>query len=216
MKPFLIPSSSWFRTAGPLDLGTPEYAAEYNEVKALGSADPVTTTRTVEQTYRARWWQSTPNGLWNAVARDLVARNGFGLLDSARLFAMQNLSAADAAINCWNDKYFYDFWRPVNAIRCWTTATRQPSPTQRGPPSSTRRIPTIHRGISASTARTPGATDVFWRRDRGGIPDHDRVHPHPSHDAATRSFGSFSEAIAELIEARIWAGLHFRTADVQG
>ena len=96
---------------------TPEYAAEYNEVKALGSADPLTTTRTVEQTYRARWWQSTPNGLWNAVARDLVARNGFDLLDSARLFAMQNLSAADAAINCWNDKYFWDFWRPVNAIR---------------------------------------------------------------------------------------------------
>jgi hypothetical protein len=35
-------------------------------------------------------------------------------------------------------------------------------------------------------------------------------------DPKTRSFDSFSQALAEIIEARIWAGLHFRTADVQG
>jgi hypothetical protein len=53
---------------------------------------------------------------WNAVARDLVAREDIDVVDSARLFAMENLAAADAAINCWNDKYYWDFWRPWNAI----------------------------------------------------------------------------------------------------
>ena len=54
---------------------------------------------------------------WNAVARDLVARNDLDAAESARLFAMTNLSGADTAINCWNDKYHFDFWRPLQAIR---------------------------------------------------------------------------------------------------
>ena len=107
-------SSSQFRTAGPLALDSAAYAAEFNEVKALGSTN--STVRTPTQTYIARWWQSNPVASWNAVARDLIARKNLDVVDSARLLAMQNLSAADASINCWNDKYHWDFWRPWNAI----------------------------------------------------------------------------------------------------
>ena len=99
-----------------------QWAAEFNEVKSLGRVD--SSTRTTDQTYFARWWQSAPGLSWNEVARQLIARNGLNAADSARLLALQNLSAADAAINCWNDKYHFDFWRPWNAIRGrWTTAT---------------------------------------------------------------------------------------------
>ena len=71
----------------------------------------------MSQTYVAKWWQSAPTRSWNEVARQLITRNDLSAADSARLLALQNLSGADASINCWNDKYFYDFWRPWNAIR---------------------------------------------------------------------------------------------------
>ena len=87
---------------------------EFNEVKSLGRATG--STRTDDQTYFAKWWQSAPILSWNEVARQLIARNDLDAADAARLLAMQNLSGADAAINCWNDKYHYDFWRPWNAI----------------------------------------------------------------------------------------------------
>ncbi len=114
MKPFLIQSSSQFRSAPPPALDSAQWAAEFNEVKSLGRATG--STRTDEQTYMARWWQSAPVLSWNEVARQLIARNGLDAADSARLLALQNLSGADAAINCWNDKYHFDFWRPWNAI----------------------------------------------------------------------------------------------------
>ena len=73
--------------------------------------------RTATQTYIAKWWQSNPVASWNDVARQLIARNHLDAADSARLLAMQNLAAADAAINTWNDKYHFSFWRPFQAIR---------------------------------------------------------------------------------------------------
>ena len=114
VKPFLIRSSSQFRSAPPPSLGSAQWAAEFNEVKSLGRATG--STRTAEQTYIARWWQSAPILSWNEVARQLIERNNLSAAKSARLLALQNLSGADALINCWNDKYHFDFWRPWNAI----------------------------------------------------------------------------------------------------
>src|SRR3954463_16463568 len=116
VRPFLLQSSSQFRTAGPNALSSAAWAAEFNEVKALGRID--STVRTAEQTHTAIFWQSNPVAAWNAVARTVVSdpARHVGLADAARLLAMQNLAGADAAINCWNDKYHWDFWRPWNAI----------------------------------------------------------------------------------------------------
>jgi transposase len=114
LKPFLIQSSSQFRSVPPPALDSAQWAAEFNEVKAPGRATG--STRTDDQTYIAKWWQSAPVLSWNEVARQLIARNDLDAADSARLLALQNLSGADAAINCWNNKYYFDFWRPWNAI----------------------------------------------------------------------------------------------------
>ena len=130
VKPFLMQSSSQFRSAGPPALNSPAYAADFNEVKPLGGDGVVTpSARTPTQTYIAKWWQSNPVASWNDVARQLIARNHLDAADSARLLAMQNLAAADAAINTWNDKYHFSFWRPFQAIRrAAETATPRPSP----------------------------------------------------------------------------------------
>src|SRR4051794_27951697 len=98
-------------------------------------------------------------------------REGLDPLDIARLLALQNLSEADASINCWNDKYHWDFWRPWNAI-----------------------------------PRSGG------RQSGHGI----RPHLCAAGDAAVRHFDSFSQVLDGILEALIWAGLHFRTSDLQG
>src|SRR5207248_7374146 len=115
VRPFLIQSSSQFRTDGPNSLTSDAYAEDFNEVKALGSVN--STVRIPEQTHIGIFWQGAPPPLaWNGVARNLVDQYAVDIGDSALLFAMLNLSAADAAINCWNDKYYWDFWRPWTAI----------------------------------------------------------------------------------------------------
>jgi hypothetical protein len=215
VKPFLMQSSSQFRTAGPLALGSAAYAAEFNEVKALGSINSA--VRTTTQTYIARWWQSTPVASWNAVERDLIGREAFDIADSARLLAMTNLSAADAHINCWNDKYYWDFWRPWNAI---------PRAAEDGNPATdaeagwtaliTAPYPDHPSGHLCDDGAHVGVLRMFFGDViEGGYQITSASTFLAPSDPKTRTFASFSQALAELIEARIWAGLHFRTADVQ-
>jgi hypothetical protein len=213
VKPFLMESSSQFRSAGPLELTSAAWAAEFNEVKALGRATG--STRTDEQTYIARWWQSTPVVSWNDVARQLIARNDLDVADSARLLAMQNLAAADSAINTWNDKYHFDFWRPWNAIvrasedgndatvadPNWTALNTAPYPDH------------VSGHLGLDSAHTGVLRMFFGDAPAGGYQITSFATNHGG--AATRTFTGFSQAVDEIVEARIWAGLHYRTADVQ-
>ena len=212
VTPFLVQSSTQFRTAGPLALGSAAYAAEVNEVKALGAVN--STVRTPEQTYIARWWQSTPIASWNSVARDLVGRYEVDIVDSARLLAMQNLSAADAAITCWSDKYYRDFWRPWNAIR---RAAEDGNPATEPDPAWTALItapyPEHPSGHLCNDGAYLSVLRLFFGTDEIGFDVTSRALN--TGGPATRHFDRFSQALAEIIEARIWAGLHFRTADVQ-
>ena len=219
VEPFLLQSSSQFRSAGPLALTSAAYAAEVNEVKAIGGDGVVTpSTRTATQTYVARWWQSNPVASWNDVARQLIARNDLDVSDAARVLAMENLAAADAGINVWNDKYHFDFWRPFQAIRraaednnpgtqidatsaTWTPLLSAPYPEH----------PSGHLGQDGS--HTTVLRMFFGNAPAGGFQiTSASVNPG---GPATRTFTSFSQAVDEIVEARIWAGLHFRTGDVQ-
>ncbi len=211
VKPFLLESPSQFRTAGPQLLSSATWAAEFNEVKSLGSV--ASTTRTPEQTHIALWWQSTPVATWNAVSRDLVGDPAYnvGLVDSARLFAMQNLSAADAAINCWNDKYHFDFWRPWNAIpRAAEDGNAATEPDPSWTALITAPYPSHPSGHLCLDAAHLGVMEIFFGTD--DISFGATSIPFPGE---IRSFTSLSQALLEIVEARIWAGLHYRTADVQ-
>ncbi|HEX9416002.1 MAG TPA: vanadium-dependent haloperoxidase [Gaiellaceae bacterium] len=211
MRPFLMQSPSQFRTDGPNALTSAAYAEDFNEVKALGSRN--STTRTAEQMHIAIFWQSTPVATWNAVARNLADdpdyHVDFG--DSALLFAMQNLAAADAAINCWNDKYYWVFWRPWTAIQL---ADEDDNPATEPDPAWTSLLtapypehPSGHLCLDGSHLRV---LQMFFGTDK--IPFGVTSVNFPGE---TRYFDRFSQALKEIIDARIWAGLHFRTADVQ-
>ena len=115
VKPFLIESSSQFRSKGPYELTSRKYAREFDEVKEVGSK--TSTTRTADQTHASLYWMEHAIGTWSRVARALSAQHGLSVAENARLFAMLYLSAADGAITVWDDKAFWGFWRPITAIQ---------------------------------------------------------------------------------------------------
>jgi hypothetical protein len=215
VKPFLIQSSSQFRSAPPPALDSAQWAAEFNEVKSLGRATG--STRTDEQTYRARWWQSAPVHSWNEVARQLIARNGLDASDSARLLALENLSGADAAINCWNDKYHFDFWRPWNAIpRALEDGRDDTTPDATWAALLTAPYPSHASGHNCLDGAHVAVLRMFFGdTPTGGSFQITSFAVNPG-GPAVRTFDTFSQPLAELIEARIWAGLHYRFEDVAG
>jgi hypothetical protein len=91
------------------------YTEDFNEIKEVGSLYSV--TRTPDRTDAAIFWQDHLHAFMNRLFLNLAASQELNIVESARLFAMENLAAADAAIGCWNDKYYWQFWRPITAIR---------------------------------------------------------------------------------------------------
>jgi hypothetical protein len=216
VEPFLMQSSSQFRSPSPPALSSAAYAADVNEVKAIGGDGVVTpSTRTATQTYIAKWWQSNPMVSWNDVARQLITSNHLDAADAARLLAMENLAAADAAINTWNNKYHFSFWRPFQAIRrAAEDGNPATSPDPTWTPLLTAPYPEYTSGhLGLDSSHTTVLRMFFGNAPAGGY-QITSVFVNPG-GPATRSFSSFSQAVDEIVEARIWAGLHFRTADVQ-
>jgi len=215
VEPFLIQSSSQFRSVPPPALDSAAYAAQLNEVASLGRATSV--TRTDDQTYFAKWWQSAPTRSWNEVARQLITRNGIDAADAARLLAMQNLSAADASINCWNDKYHFDFWRPWNAI---PRAAEDGNPATTAEPGWTALIAAPYPEWPSGHNCQDTAHVAFLRMFFGDAPTGGfqitSVSTLLTTESRVRTFATFPQVLAELIDARIWAGLHYRDADVAG
>jgi hypothetical protein len=217
VAPFLARSNSQFRTAGPLALSSEQWATEFNEVKQFGRVD--STARTPVQTQKAIFWQSAggPTLLWNPVARQLAGQAGLNVQKSAFLFALMNLSGADAAINCWNDKYYWDFWRPWNSIRradadgnaatetdaTWTPLIGAPYPEH----------PSGHMCLDGALI---GSMRMFFGTDDAEFDVTSSRSVDPALLSNPRHFSHFSEPIDEIVEARIWAGLHYRNADLQG
>jgi hypothetical protein len=220
-KPFVLKSPSQFRTAGPYPLGSPEFAADLAEVKSLGKID--STTRTDDQTHAAAYWQTNPAANYNAMARRFVDQFSLDVTDSARLFALLDLSAADAIINAWNDKYYWNFWRPITAIRrtdpTWTPLFDPSLPVATagiGPPLITPPYPEHPSGATTYASASMHAFASFFGTDKMSFyATSSRFPIDPTQPREKRFFNRFSDLTNEILEARIWAGIHYRNADVQ-
>jgi hypothetical protein len=132
--------------------------------------------------------------------------------DRARLLAMMNLSGADAAINCWNDKYHFDFWRPFQAIR---KADLDGNPATSPDPTWTPLMTAPHPDHTSGHMCLDGAHFRVLQMFFGTDVMHFGVTS-SQFGGETRFFDRFSQPLEEIVEARIWAGLHYRTADVHG
>ena len=209
VTPFLVESSTQFRSDGPLALTSRRYAREFDEVKTLGSE--ASSTRTADQTLAARYWAENPPATWNRIFRALSAQRGLSLVDNARLFATLYLTAADALITVWDDKAHSSNWRPITAIReadsdgnPRTEADPQWLPLTATPPYPDH--PSGHNGFSGSIVAT---LQQFFGTDRMTWSDTNNA-------GLTRSYTRLSKAIDEIVEVRIWSGIHFRASDEQG
>ena len=222
VRPFLVPSAEMLRTDGPNALTSAAYAEDFNEIKDLGSL--YSATRTADQTDAAIFWQDHAVALWNRIFRTLATTQGLDIVESARLFAMENLAAADSQIGGWNDKYYWQSWRPITAIREADTdgnPDTEPDPTWlplfdpatqvcHPPLLVTPPFPEHPSGHTCATSAFVQTLHTFFGTDRIGF------SAFSNKSCTTRSFDRFSDALKEVIDARVWAGIHFRTADVQG
>jgi hypothetical protein len=115
VKPFAMTSPSQFRPQPPLALHSTEWAADYNEIKALGGKN--SSQRTARQTEDATFWLMTGPASYYPLVRQLVSAKKMDLVESARFMALVSTAVADSFIAVFDAKYHYEFWRPITAIR---------------------------------------------------------------------------------------------------
>ena len=223
VRPFLVPDLDMLQTAGPNPLTSAAYARDFNEVKSLGALDSL--TRTPDETDAAIWWQENAFSLYNRILRTIAADRDLSMPDTARMLAMTNLAAADAAIGCWHEKYRWNFWRPITAIRAadtdgnpattadpnWLPLFDPSTPVAAGaPPLVTPPFPDNPSGHLCATGAIVTTLQGFFGTDR--VPFSARSNE----SGTTRHFARLSDVLREVMNARVWAGIHFRTADLEG
>ena len=207
---WLIPKASRFATDGPLRLGSAAYAVEFDQVKSLGAATG--SLRTPDQTAMALFWGDNAFAMWTRIFRQLSTSQGLSVAENARFFAMAYLTAADTQIACFQDKERWGFWRPQTAIRladqdgnAATVPDPNWAPLLPNPPYPDH--PSGHSCVSSSFVETLkdfyGTNQMFFSATHATL-------------GITRSFTEFSQAIEEIKLARVYAGIHFFTADTQG
>ncbi len=211
-RPFGLVSASQFLPPPPPALGSPEYAAAFEEVKAYGRIDSV--VRTPDQTGYAVWWMEFTDGSMNRLARDLVTRKRLQLWRAARMFALLNVSMFDGYVANWESKYHYNHWRPFTAIR---GAADDGNPATAPDPDwePLRTTPPFPEYASAHSTVCNTSFEIFKRTfgDRVSFTMQSITAPP---DMPTRSFSSFTQAGAECADSRVRLGFHFRYATDQG
>ena len=208
-KPWVLKSADQFRPGPPPALSSAEWARDYNEVKSLGGTK--STARTPEQTEAVTFWENVNFGpAWQAAARELSIKKELPLAECARLFALLNMSLANAYIVNWDAKYTYNFWRPITAIRNgdqdgndaterdagW--ASFNPTPMHPEYPSQATINATIASAVLESVFG-PVKAIPFTATD---VRDAKR----------TRQFASLADMAEEQKNVRVWGGVHYRFA----
>lgn len=214
VRPFLLDSPSQFRSAPMPALTSAAYAADFNEVKAVG-AKSARARRTADETNYASFWYEFSDIGWNRIARVVARDHRQDLWQRARTFALLNAALADAYIAGWDSKFHHDAWRPITAIHAAETdgnaqthADASYEPLLPTPP--VQDYPSTHSALGAAAAAV--LADSFGR---------DRIRFSVTSTTATpsnplRSFDGFAAAARENADSRVKAGLHFRFATRAG
>ena len=212
VTPLLIRSGAQFGEPGPPPaLTSSRYTRDFAEVKALGLAG--STARTPEQTSTALFFSGNAAAQFNAALRDQLTVRHLDIVDAARMFAAVDMSEADAIIAVWHAKYLYGFWRPISAINLADTdgnpaTTADPDWT---PLLTTPPYPDYVSGYSGLTgAFTRSLADALNTRDLNLTLISTAV------PGAVRTYDSGKTVRNDVVNARVWLGIHFRFADTGG
>jgi membrane-associated phospholipid phosphatase len=210
MTPWVLTRPSQFRPAPPPTLASAEYAADYNETQTWGAATG--SPRQAADSDVAVFWSGNGTLFWTRIATQLAAARDRSLVENAHLFAMLHIAMADASIACWDAKYRYQLWRPVTAIRSVDddgngSTAPDPSWTPFLTTSAHPEYPSGHSNLAGAAAVILSA--VFG--EGAAFDASSETMP-----GALRSFVGFSGATEEMADARVYGGMHFRTACVRG
>ena len=214
VKPFTLKSTGQFRTAGPYPLTSPEWTAEFNEVKRLGANNSV---RTTAQNLLASFVSANLFSAFNLTLRQIAVAKGLSTAQQAMLFVRSTISAADALIGCWDNKEHWLQWRPQTAIRLadqdgnpdtvadtdWTAQFQNP-----GYPDNPSGFNCFTAGFFYAARQYFGTDKMSYQVTSAGTA--------PLPQPVTRSYTRFTGIMKDAIEGRILIGYHYRSADVQG
>lgn len=210
VKPFVLTSAKQFPMAGPPPVVSAAFAKDFDEVKRLGSKN--STERTSEQTAIAIHWAGSEVPPLNAVARAVSAAKKLNLIDNARFFALLSMAMADSLIAGFEVKYELNYWRPVTAIR---NAGLANNPAISADPAWESLIVTPpHPDYPSGHALGAGAA-VAVLQAIFGSDTFPATYVYPPL-GVLRRWESFSQIAKEVEDARVWGGIHFRTADEHG
>jgi hypothetical protein len=217
VRPFTLPSSDYFHTSGPSELTSAQYTAEFNEVKALGRATG--STRTAAQTSLAYFTAAHPVPMLYAAMRQVAAAKGLTITEQARFHAMTSMTTADSAINCFAEKARWGFWRPTSAIQLADTDGNPDTiadPTWTSLQVPVPPYPDEPSGANCFFSGLMNGAKAFFGSDSAEF-DIVSVGLGPgTGTGSTRHYSHFTDVIPDIIEARIYLGIHFRRADVNG
>jgi hypothetical protein len=211
MRPFALDSADQFRPAGPPALSSKKWADEYNEVKEIGSS--TSTTRTADQTVAARFWAEAPIQQSHRAFREFVLGHELDVVEAARFMAMISVTYADGLIACFDAKYHYAFWRPITAIRAGDTDGNDATV---GDPTWSPLLPVTPNHPeypSAHSCLTPAAGLVIARFL--GTEQIDFTIPSLT-GLGDRHYATPKALEYDVANARIWGGIHFRSAVEDG
>jgi hypothetical protein len=211
VKPFVLRKASQFRPEGPPELDSGSYAADLNEVKLLGEG--ASSVRTAAQTEIGMFHTMNPTLFWGRNVKAIVESLQLSTGENARLLAQLSLAYADANIACWNAKYHFLKWRPVTAIHAadtdgnaGTDAKLDWYPLTVTPPHP--EYPAAHGCAAGSVMETLrrflGTRYIdmtFISSVAGSVPHH---------------FDDTADFLDEIVDARIYGGMHFRTSVEDG
>jgi hypothetical protein len=211
VKPFALQRASQFRAEGPPDLTSSKYREEFEEVKKLGSA--TSTVRTPAQTETALFYFEAPATFWTRNYRTFIKSKHLSAAKEARLYAMLSTAFADAMIAGWDSKYYYNAWRPVSAIQNADIDGNPDTVSDPGwlPLGWTPPFPEYPSAHACNTSAMNAVLAAYYGTPKvpmtltSLIPG---VHP--------RFFADLNQQNADVIDARVWAGFHFRSANVAG
>ena len=212
VTPWVLRGGSQFRPDAPPALDSARYAKDYNEVRQIGAM--TNTTRTDEQTQIALFWRASPTALWNPILRRAIESRGLDLAATARVAALFYLAAADASVAVWESKYVYNFWRPEPAI---VRGDEDGNAATVADPSWRPLLPTpAHPEYASAHTANSGAMAAVLRAIFGDAPGYTIEATSSQNVGFVRYWGTFSEGVREVIDARVYSGIHFRTADQAG
>lgn len=207
VRPFGLKSGDQFRPAAPYPLASADWAKDYEEIKRMGAKTG--SARSAEQTDIARFWELTGPATWNPIARQLSAAKRIDVMENARLFALVAMATADALIAVFDAKYAYNFWRPVTAIRNGDmhgndAIERDPA---WEPFISTPMHPEYPCAHCITAAAAAGVLEASFGDAIPVVKLTSTTAP-----GVTRSFVKLSDYVEEVIDARVYDGVHYRTS----